>query len=491
MGAGLPATRCRRSGSSRRQYGVSLITVRRALDELAREQRIERARGRGTFVLPSRIDRDLDEPLSFSEEMQRRGLDPETRLIASRPETASERVAAALELEPGSPTLFVERLRLADGDPLLLEQAHLPAERFPGLLDSDLEAGSLYQLLSERYGTTVARTRETFEPVMLRSREAALLGLKPRMPALLVEGIAFSDEGVPVEFSRTFVRGDRHPLLRRTNRPCQPVMSAGRGRKGGQPRPSTAVRLRQAPTRRSAMSRSWLRLPVLAVILVMLAACAGNASTPHRPRRRANGSRQPCRNVGSASARRRAQPRRQSRHAAPQRSRSVGATPSEEASTREPSDTPPPTPVIVAPQSVAPGVKFVRWYCCLGAGDAPEQVAVEKKVINDFNASHTDIQIAGEFVLYAQAYDTLATEIAGGNPPDIIGPVGFGGANAFSGHWLDLAAADRLDRFDTSQCESSAVDYFKVGDAPGGPALRDLSVRAVLPGGRVPGDRHQ
>src|SRR4051794_25417983 len=192
-----------------RQYGVSLITVRRALDELAREQRVERTRGRGTFVLAPRIDRDLDEPLSFSEEMQRRGLDPQTRLIAARPETAGERVAAALDIEPGSPTLFIERLRTADGDPFLLEQAHLPAERFPGLLSADLETSSLYALLSERYGTHVARSRETFEPVVLRSREAGLLGLKPRTPALLVEGTSFSDEQKPVEFSRTYVRGDR------------------------------------------------------------------------------------------------------------------------------------------------------------------------------------------------------------------------------------------------------------------------------------------
>jgi GntR family transcriptional regulator len=192
-----------------RQYGVSLITVRRALDELAREQRIERNRGRGTFVLAPRIDRDIDEPLSFSEEMQRRGLNPQTRLIAARPEKATERVAAALELEPGSPTLFVERLRVADGDPFLLEQAYLPAERFPGLLNADLETSSLYRLLSERYDTHVARSRETFEPVVLRSREAALLGLKPRTPALLVEGISFSDERIPVEYSHTFVRGDR------------------------------------------------------------------------------------------------------------------------------------------------------------------------------------------------------------------------------------------------------------------------------------------
>ncbi len=105
-----------------RQYGVSLITVRRALDELTREGRVERTRGRGTFVLAPRIDRDLDEPMSFTEEMQTRGLDPRTRVVAARPERASEIVAAALELEPGSPTLFLERLRLADGEPLLLEQ---------------------------------------------------------------------------------------------------------------------------------------------------------------------------------------------------------------------------------------------------------------------------------------------------------------------------------------------------------------------------------
>ena len=78
-----------------------------------------------------------------------------------------------MDIEPGSPTLFVERLRLADGDPFLLEQAYLPAERFPGLLDSNLESSSLYQLLNDRYGTQSRASRETFEPVVLRSREAA------------------------------------------------------------------------------------------------------------------------------------------------------------------------------------------------------------------------------------------------------------------------------------------------------------------------------
>jgi GntR family transcriptional regulator len=191
------------------RYGCSLITVRRALSELAREGRLERTRGRGTTVLRPRIERDFTGTLSFAEEMQDRGLDPETRLLAARPESAGEHVAQALGIEPGSPTLYLERLRIAGGEPLLLEQVHLPAERFPGLLATDLEHGSLYDLLTVRYGTRVARARESLEPVLLHAREARLLDQPPRTPALLIEGIAFSVEGAPIEFARSYVRGDR------------------------------------------------------------------------------------------------------------------------------------------------------------------------------------------------------------------------------------------------------------------------------------------
>jgi GntR family transcriptional regulator len=191
------------------RYGCSLITVRRALSELTREGRLERTRGRGTTVLRPRIERDFTGTMSFTEEMQDRGLDPETKVIASRPESAGEVVAAALQIAPGSPTLYVERLRAADGEPLLLEQVHLPAEQFPGLLASDLEHGSLYDLLTARYGTRIVRARESLAPVLLRAREARLLGQRPRTPALQIEGIAFSAEDIPVEFARSYVRGDR------------------------------------------------------------------------------------------------------------------------------------------------------------------------------------------------------------------------------------------------------------------------------------------
>ena len=190
------------------RYGCSLITVRRALDELSRERRLTRARGRGTYVSAPPIDRNLQGSLSFAEEMRRLGKTSETRIVAARPESATETVAAALRIEAGSPTVYLERLRSAGGTPMLLEMVHLPAERFPGLLQADLEHHSLYDLLATRYRMPVARARETLEPALVPAREARLLNVKPRSLALLIEGLAFAIDGTPVEFGRTYVRGD-------------------------------------------------------------------------------------------------------------------------------------------------------------------------------------------------------------------------------------------------------------------------------------------
>jgi GntR family transcriptional regulator len=191
------------------RYGCSLITIRRALGDLARERRIERARGRGTFVSRPPINLDLDGTLSFTEELHHLGHDPSTRVVTATTIAAELVVADALGIGIGASVVHLERLRMADGEPLLLEQVFLPESRFPGLLAGDLEHGSLYELLTERYDTQVVRAREALEPIALPAREAGLLGVEPHRPALLIEGVAFDREGQPVEFARSYVRGDR------------------------------------------------------------------------------------------------------------------------------------------------------------------------------------------------------------------------------------------------------------------------------------------
>jgi GntR family transcriptional regulator len=190
-------------------FGCSLITVRRALDELRRERRIERKPGRGTFVTSPPLERDLTALTSFTDEMRSRGLDPQTRLVRTATQPAEAMVAAALGIEPGAPVLFIERVRSVSGQPLMLEQAYLPSERFPDLPTADLERGSLYQALADRYGLRPVRADETVEPVLPSAREARLLEQPPHRPALLIELIACAEDGSPIEYCRAIVRGDR------------------------------------------------------------------------------------------------------------------------------------------------------------------------------------------------------------------------------------------------------------------------------------------
>jgi multiple sugar transport system substrate-binding protein len=117
------------------------------------------------------------------------------------------------------------------------------------------------------------------------------------------------------------------------------------------------------------------------------------------------------------------------------------------------------------PATVPPGGPVeIRWYCCLGGGEAPEQKTVEDKVVAAFNASHPNIHVTFEVVTYDQANGQLTTEIQSGNAPDIVGPVGIGGANAFHGQWLDLAPLIAKTNYDLSGFPSNVVDIYKLDE---------------------------
>src|SRR5687767_8871236 len=105
----------------------------------------------------------------------------------------------------------------------------------------------------------------------------------------------------------------------------------------------------------------------------------------------------------------------------------------------------------------------INWFCCLGAGDDPAQVPTEEAVVAAFNESHDDIELVLEIVDYDTAFDVMSTEIAGGNAPDIVGPVGVSGAEAFHGQWLDLTDLIESTGYDTSQFAEGSVEFFNVG----------------------------
>jgi GntR family transcriptional regulator len=190
--------------------GVSRMTLRQALGELAQRGLVTRAVGRsgGTFVAEPKLEQDLTTLAGFSEQLRRHGKVAGARVLAAVAIPASSAAAAALELADGERVHDVRRIRLADGRPIVIEHSQFPAKLFPDLLDRRLD-GSLYDLLAEGYAMRPHRARESLEPVVAGVREAEALEIEEGAPLMLVERTAYAAEGQPVEYARDLFRGDR------------------------------------------------------------------------------------------------------------------------------------------------------------------------------------------------------------------------------------------------------------------------------------------
>jgi GntR family transcriptional regulator len=217
-------------------FGCSMITVRRALTELVRERRVVTVRGQGTFVRQAPLDRELSDLTSFTDEMNARGLDPKTVILAAELVEASQAAAESLAVPAGTAVYRIERVRHAGPQPLLLEEVQLPAHLFPGLLDCDLESGSLYDILAANYGIDLAWGKETIEPALPSAREARLLDQDRRQPVLLLKLVSYSDADVPVEYCRSLVRGDRARYHLETRRAHTPKPTTPQDRRTRRPR---------------------------------------------------------------------------------------------------------------------------------------------------------------------------------------------------------------------------------------------------------------
>jgi len=198
-------------GKLAERFGVSKITVRQALHELVNLGYVRREQGRGTFVTKRKFDEGPRELTSFTEEMKSHHVVASSRLLWQQVVDADARVTHALGLPARSRVFVLKRVRLAAGEPVSVQTAHIPAEFVPGLVVD--EGASLYEILKTRFDLYPARARETYVAAAADQGAAELLGIATGSPVFAVERITMLPNDRPFEFVQSIVRGDRYSIV--------------------------------------------------------------------------------------------------------------------------------------------------------------------------------------------------------------------------------------------------------------------------------------
>jgi GntR family transcriptional regulator len=194
-------------------YKVSKITVRQALLELDQAGLVKRYQGRGTFIAKQRVEQGPRKLSSFSAEMKLRGLSATSRVLEQSVVRADNHLAAKLELEEGEPIFVIKRLRLASGEPMGIQTAHLPLTLVPGIESEVFADASLYEVLQRRYNLRPASARETHFAIALEKQDAELLGLHAGIPALAAERLTRLANGRLLEYVESVMAADRYKIV--------------------------------------------------------------------------------------------------------------------------------------------------------------------------------------------------------------------------------------------------------------------------------------
>ena len=180
------------------EWGISRMTVRRALDELTREGLLYKTRGSGTFVAANRFSQcDI---MSFSEMVKIRGLVPKT-IVLEKTFVCDDEIALTMHLPKSSVFYKVKRLRLADNTPVGIESVYLPLQYCDSPDRLELE-GSLYEGLKHLYGWDILRQDIAITADIPTKEEKEILKLSKGEPVLKTEGISLEEEGKPLLFEK-------------------------------------------------------------------------------------------------------------------------------------------------------------------------------------------------------------------------------------------------------------------------------------------------
>ena len=190
------------------RFGVSRITIRRAIQNLVSRGLVEIRRGKGTFVAAPKITQELRELSGFVEDMHALGRKPTARVISKEIVTADANVASQLALTKGERVVRIRRVRLADGVPLSFDETYLPLEIGKKIITNNLKVEPIFSLLERKYGVPLIEAEYKLDAVAAETEVARALKVKIRSPIFRIERTSYSKGSRPVDYERLYYRGD-------------------------------------------------------------------------------------------------------------------------------------------------------------------------------------------------------------------------------------------------------------------------------------------
>ncbi|MFW5672918.1 MAG: GntR family transcriptional regulator [Acetivibrio ethanolgignens] len=195
------------------KYGVSRITVRRAVDELCTEGYLVKKQGKGTFVCRPKMLRKIartNDVQGFSEACRANNMTPGARVISIQTSVARMDEVQFFHIEENAKMLYYQRVRTADGIPIMLENNFFPHEEFSYLEKEDLNDVSLFKTL-EKHGVEVKETvKSSLEIVKAESYHAKLLDVAVGEPLFYMNAYFTDTKGRPVFIGRQYMVGSRY-----------------------------------------------------------------------------------------------------------------------------------------------------------------------------------------------------------------------------------------------------------------------------------------
>ncbi|MFC4597575.1 GntR family transcriptional regulator [Cohnella hongkongensis] len=192
------------------EYRVSRTTVREAVIELVKQGLLQKKQGRGTEVKSSKVEERLGKLTGFAEEIVDKGFKHSARLVSSEFRKNCFYELSLLGLPDDASVFFIERIRLADNEPIAYERSCWPEEIGKLLLQEDLNTAAFYKVLEEKYGYSLKEAEETIHAANATQAEADFLSISPGEALLERRRVSYDASGRAMEYTKTKYRSDRY-----------------------------------------------------------------------------------------------------------------------------------------------------------------------------------------------------------------------------------------------------------------------------------------